>query len=167
MSAYSQDGNMRPSWIIPTKTSKIRPTAVERYCLEFIASFSNSEESRIPSSKRLVSKVNEANTDSCTDSPVRAKPSWRSGNYRNSPSTRKYWGFQGHVRKHNVKITSPFGAFHEEVFELAISVFCRWWIYETLRVQCPYCSVTTFCVINWLQIIAQGAKITGRKQVIK
>lgn len=32
-----------------------------------------------------------------------------------------------------------------------------------LRVQCPYCGVTTFCMINWLQITAQDAKITGRK----
>lgn len=80
---------------------------------------------------------------------------------------KKVLGFSKDVRKKNFKNASSFGVSHEEVSEHAIPGFCCWSIYETLRDQCPYCNITTFCMINWLQIAAESAKITGRKQVIK
>ena len=156
MSVYSQDGNVLPFWVIPTKAPQNMATAIEHNCPEIrgnnpnhsLFSVTQKKQESLPS-EWLVSKLNEKHK------------------LQNSESTRKYWGFWGHVRKESVQTTSRCEVLHGEVSEHAIPIFCCWRIYETLRAQGPYCSVTTFCVINWLQISAQGAKITSRKQVIK
>lgn len=99
-------------------------------------------------------------TDSYSESLWKGHTVLEKQELQNSESTRMYQGFPRYLT------TFSFWVSHEEGFEHAIPVFVAGG-FMSLRVQCPSCGVTTFGMINWLQITAQDAKITGRKQVIK
>lgn len=101
-------------------------------------------------------------TDAYSEIPWEGHTILEKQELQNSESTRTYQGFRRYL---SVK-TTFFWVSHEEGFEHAIPLFVAGG-FMSLRGQCPSCGVTTFCMINWLQITAQDAKLTGRKQVIK
>lgn len=167
MSVGSQDGSMFPFWFIPKRLPKIWPTATEHDCPEFTGNHqSHSLLSAIQKNQEsLPSKglVSESNTYRLLY--WQPKPSLRNRNFKIQSLRESTEASEDTLENRALK--SPPGVLHGQGSEQAIPVFCCWRIYETLRTQGPYCNVITFCVIHWLQITAQGAKIAGRKQVIK
>lgn len=135
-----------------------------------------------PEKWRMVPKVLSLHSMRLIETPIymgaqyHGKLSLKNSNLRTQPP-RKSWGFQGHVRIQNIKITFSFGISHELVLwhEILVLVgFCGgvffplcWWIYETFRVHNPYCNVTTFLMIDCKSLHRVPRSLVGSRSLNK